>query len=328
MELHSPSADGCCTGNATHLCHFAGDAGSSKAPLVIGKPASNTVGGLPRQPDFPKEELCKLHQTCPSSQDAQHTVLHEAFSAADIPLRDLDCSCSSSKQLNRASTRSIGSVPEATTYYGGTRPTSNHGPDHFEDQFKALGLPHHPNGSGDASFTTYSANLSISSDSQAESGRERCTHEERHQPPVYSDNSLPQTRSPTDSQSDPEQEIGISNTNLADENVCERKVNNSAWLDELRARWGRLEVCERVMFTMASLVVLASFVILLAVLGTVAKGKKDVGRRIFLGCILLAMAASGTAMVAVRRNLGEVLFTMIMVVVIGMFLNSFLDILV
>jgi hypothetical protein len=79
---------------------------------------------------------------------------------------------------------------------------------------------------------------------------------------------------------------------------------------------------------MASLVVLVSFFILLALLGTIAKGKKNVGRRIFLGCMLLSMVASGIAMAAVRRNLGEVLFAMIMVIVIGMFLNSFLDILV
>jgi len=79
---------------------------------------------------------------------------------------------------------------------------------------------------------------------------------------------------------------------------------------------------------MASLVVLASLVILLALLGTVAKHQKDVGRRIFLGCMLLAMVASGIAMAAVRRNLGEVLFAMIMVIVVGMFLNSFLDLLI
>jgi hypothetical protein len=319
LEPHSQCADDGPTGNATTLCHSAGDSGISKAAPVVFKPTVDAVGGLPRQPDPPKEELCKLDRTYPPSQYTRHGVLHEGFGDADIPLQDLNCSCSSSMQPNCGSTRSVGSMP-GTTYYGGAGPAGHRGLVHIEDRLRALDFPHHPNGSGNTNCTTYPASVSISNDSQAESSRERHTDEERPLPPGY--NGLAQTRSNL------EEFSSSNNTYLANQSVCERKTSGSAWCDELRTRWTGLGVCERVVFIMASLVVLASFVTLLALLGTIAKGKKNVGRRIFLGCMLLSMVASGVAMAAVRRNLGEVLFAMIMIVVIGMFLNSYLDLLI
>ena len=157
----------------------------------------------------------------------------------------------------------------------------------------------------------YPASLSISQRSgTTASGAQQ--DNARADPPVYNPSSETSQSLPT-----PSPELGTATFDFS----LPREE------DTMTKRWYGLLPHERTLFVFSSITVLVTVISLFVLLKKVPKGRKDVGKKIFLGGILIVIVASGTGMVAVRRNMGEVLFTVTMVIALGIFLNSFLDIL-
>jgi hypothetical protein len=100
---------------------------------------------------------------------------------------------------------------------------------------------------------------------------------------------------------------------------------NSFW-GKTREKWNRLTVCEMATVIISAALVFTTTVVTLWLFRTKGLGHKNFSRLIFMLGILIMMAASGASMFAVRRNLGEVFFAMTLIIALGIFLGSYLDI--
>jgi hypothetical protein len=97
--------------------------------------------------------------------------------------------------------------------------------------------------------------------------------------------------------------------------------------DSIRSKWKGLFPRERVIFSITSVAVILTVITGIILFKVHGQGRKTFVRKVFVWGFLIIMANGGIAMFAVRRNLGEVLFAMTLIIVLGIFLNPFLDVL-
>jgi hypothetical protein len=83
---------------------------------------------------------------------------------------------------------------------------------------------------------------------------------------------------------------------------------------------------ERIVLALASFLFISTIVVMITVFRTAGRGRKDISRRILLCGILIITASSAAAMFAIQKNLSNVLLTMTMLLVLGIFLNYFQDV--
>jgi hypothetical protein len=98
-------------------------------------------------------------------------------------------------------------------------------------------------------------------------------------------------------------------------------------INTIGSKFTSLTLAERVLFTVSSFVIITTAVTTITLLRIHGKGRKTFTRTLFMFGILIIMGFSGLSMFAVRRNFGEVVFTMCLVMIMGIFLGSYLDIL-
>jgi hypothetical protein len=118
---------------------------------------------------------------------------------------------------------------------------------------------------------------------------------------------------------------GISSSRFPEDGS--RELHPDSFWGTAKTKWSRISVWERATVIIAAAVVFVTTIVTIVLFRTKGVGHKNFSRLIFMLGILIIMAASGTAMFAVKRNLGEVFFAMILIIALGIFLNSFLDIL-
>jgi hypothetical protein len=83
---------------------------------------------------------------------------------------------------------------------------------------------------------------------------------------------------------------------------------------------------QKVILGLAMFLMVSTVVTMISVFRTAGRGHAAVSKRILLCGVLIIVASSAAAMFAIQRNFGEVLLTMTMVLVLGIFLSSFQDI--
>lgn len=98
-------------------------------------------------------------------------------------------------------------------------------------------------------------------------------------------------------------------------------------MNTISSKFQRLSLTERILFTVSSFIIITTAITTITLLRTHGKGRKTFTRTLFMFGILIIMGSSGLSMFAVRRNFGEVVFTMCLVMIMGIFLGSYLDIL-
>ena len=106
-----------------------------------------------------------------------------------------------------------------------------------------------------------------------------------------------------------------------------RELDSPTMTDSVKSRWSRLLRWERMVFRITSAAVILTVITGIILFKVHGHGRKTFIRKVFVWGVLLIMANGGVAMFAVRRNLGEVLFAMTLIIVLGIFLNPFLDVL-
>jgi hypothetical protein len=97
--------------------------------------------------------------------------------------------------------------------------------------------------------------------------------------------------------------------------------------DSLRTKWRYALRWERVVLCFAIFFMISTFISVVCAFKLYGQGRKIFVRKVFVWGILIMDFNVGVVMVAVRRNLGEVLFSITLVLVFGIFLNSYLDVL-
>jgi hypothetical protein len=103
--------------------------------------------------------------------------------------------------------------------------------------------------------------------------------------------------------------------------------NRLTWVKEYYEKWKHLRSEERATCICSMLLILGTIITGFFIFKFHGKGRETFVKRAFLCGVLICMGASGTMMIAVRRNLGEVLFTMTMFLVLGIFIGGYLDVL-
>lgn len=106
-----------------------------------------------------------------------------------------------------------------------------------------------------------------------------------------------------------------------------RELSAKTMADSIRSKWKGLFPRERVIFSITSVAVILTVITGIILFKVHGQGRKTFVRKVFVWGFLIIMANGGIAMFAVRRNLGEVLFAMTLIIVLGIFLNPFLDVL-
>jgi hypothetical protein len=115
-----------------------------------------------------------------------------------------------------------------------------------------------------------------------------------------------------------------------------RRPNNSGGQRELspntatgsvKTKWSRAVRWERVILCSAIFFMVSTFIGAVCAFKLHGQGRKTFVRKIFVWGVLIMDFNVGVVMVALRRNLGEVLFSITLVLVFGIFLNSYLDVL-
>jgi hypothetical protein len=105
--------------------------------------------------------------------------------------------------------------------------------------------------------------------------------------------------------------------------VCRCIMTPYSGAKPARMSWGRMTPPQQVIFTLASLLLMSTAVTMITVFQTT---HNPVSKRVMLCGMLIIVASSAAAMFAIQRNLGEVVLTMTMFLVLGIFLSSFQDV--
>jgi hypothetical protein len=96
--------------------------------------------------------------------------------------------------------------------------------------------------------------------------------------------------------------------------------------ESLRRVWWRMHPLQQMVLGLAIFLMVSTVITMITVFQTAGKGSAAVSKRILLCGMLITVASSAAAMFAVQRNVGEVVLTMTMLLVLGIFLSSFQDI--
>jgi hypothetical protein len=105
-----------------------------------------------------------------------------------------------------------------------------------------------------------------------------------------------------------------------------RQMTPPGGVESAQRTWDRMSLAERVILGLAMFLLTGTVVTMITVFRTAGKGHAAVSKRILLCGMLIIVASSAAAMFAIQKNVGEVLLTMTMLLVLGIFLNSFQDV--
>jgi hypothetical protein len=107
----------------------------------------------------------------------------------------------------------------------------------------------------------------------------------------------------------------------------QRELSPDTATGSVRTKWSRAVRWERVILCSAIFFMVSTFIAAVCAFKLHGQGRKTFVRKIFVWGVLIMDFNVGVVMVALRRNLGEVLFSITLVLVFGIFLNSYLDVL-
>jgi phosphatidylglycerophosphate synthase len=104
--------------------------------------------------------------------------------------------------------------------------------------------------------------------------------------------------------------------------VSPQELSRRATASSSLNRFAELAAYEKTLFIITVFFFFSIVVTTLLVMTMHGHGNKKLVRSLFLGAILLLMLIVGLGMIMVRRNLGEVLFSMTLVLVLGIFVGG------
>ena len=90
--------------------------------------------------------------------------------------------------------------------------------------------------------------------------------------------------------------------------------------------WGHMSTLQKIILSLVMLLMVSTVITMITVFRTAGRGDAAVSKRILLCGMLIIVASSVAAMFAIQKNVGEVLLTMTMLLVLGIFLSSFQDV--
>ena len=89
---------------------------------------------------------------------------------------------------------------------------------------------------------------------------------------------------------------------------------------------GPMSTLQKIILRLAMFLMVSTVITMITVFQTAGRGHAAVSKRILLCGVLIIVASSAAAMFAIRKNVGEVLLTMTTLLVLGIFLSSFQDV--
>jgi hypothetical protein len=108
--------------------------------------------------------------------------------------------------------------------------------------------------------------------------------------------------------------------------VPDHETSPGSNAESAQGTWERTCLLQKIVFSLAMFLFISTIVTMITVFRTAGKDHAAMSKRILLCGILIIVASSAMAMFAVRKNVGEVLLTMTMLFVLGIFLSSFQDV--
>jgi hypothetical protein len=198
-----------------------------------------------------------------------------------------------------------------------TEPTQPMPEGSIDAKFEAAGLSAHPpNGSLVDDVSRYASQLSSSSKSAAVANAQQQYHHSNGNSPSNTSNRP---------RIDDDIEAGcISLPGLS----INGKGQNTYRLTAMRNDWELLSKAEQIAFLVSQFILVSSIITMLALFQTMSKGDENEGKKILLICLFTDLIAAILGTIAVRRNFAEVVLVITTVLVIGILLNAFIDILV